>query len=326
MNILYGIQGTGNGHLSRGEFIYDLLKKYSTNIDVLISGDNYSLKPSIPIKYKKKGISFSITNGKIDYLKTLSNLDLITSLLEQRDIPFKEYDLIITDFEPITAWSSIRYKISSIHISHQASFLEDSVPRPSSRSIIGEYIMKYFCPTNDYIGLHYKQYGNNISEPIISKRIQSCFTEEKNHITVYLSWYNDNYLIDFFKQIPSLNFHIFSKSVDNYQTHSNCVLKPIDQMSFLESMRTSYGVICNAGFQTSSEVIYLGKRLLVIPVAGQYEQLCNVAALEEFGIFSLNELNNNAINVIKKWIKSKAVKIEFQNNLEDLLSKKIMEI
>ena len=36
-----------------------------------------------------------IENGKINYLKTLSNLDLFTSYLEQKKIPFKNYDLII---------------------------------------------------------------------------------------------------------------------------------------------------------------------------------------------------------------------------------------
>tara|TARA_B100001250_G_scaffold380121_1_gene371320 strand:+ start:111 stop:1091 length:981 start_codon:yes stop_codon:yes gene_type:complete len=323
MNILYGIQGTGNGHLSRGEYIYNLLKKYSNNIDVLISGDNYSLKPSIPITYKNKGITFSISNGKIDYLKSLSNLDLITSFLEQRDIPFKKYDLIITDFEPVTAWSSIRYKIPSIHISHQASFLEENVPRPAFRSIIGEYIMKYFCPTNDYIGLHYQKYGNNISEPIISKRIQNCSTQLQDHVTVYLSWYNDDFLLNFFKQIPNLVFHIFSKNINKSKKQNNCFFYPTEQISFLESMRTSSGVICNAGFQTSSEVIYLGKRLLVIPVEGQYEQLCNVAALKKIGIYSLNKLNTESLSVIKSWWKSKPIKIKFKNNLEDFLDKKI---
>ena len=326
MNILYGIQGTGNGHISRGEYIYDILKKYSNNIDVLLSGDNYSLKPSMPIKYRNKGISFSIKNGKIDYLKTLSNLDLITSFLEQRDIPFQKYDLIITDFEPITAWSSIRHKVSSIHISHQASFLDKNVPRPNSKSIIGEYIMKYFCPSNDYIGLHYQKYGSNISEPIISNMIQTCTTEIKNHITVYLSWYDDTYLINIFKNMPHLHFHIFSKNVKSPQIHVNCTLNPIDQTSFIESMRTSFGVICNAGFQTSSEVIYLGKRLLVIPVDGQYEQLCNVEALKDLGVYSMNELNHSSFDTINKWLDSNPIQIKFQNNLEELLKNKIKEI
>ena len=68
----------GNGHLSRGHYIYDLLQKYSNNIDVLISGKNYSLKPKIPVKYKNKGVTFFINNGKISYLKTLINFDVIT--------------------------------------------------------------------------------------------------------------------------------------------------------------------------------------------------------------------------------------------------------
>ena len=75
MKILYGIQGTGNGHLSRGKFIYDALKKYTKDVDVLISGDNYSLSPAMPIKYINKGVTFVVDNGKIDYLKTISNFD-----------------------------------------------------------------------------------------------------------------------------------------------------------------------------------------------------------------------------------------------------------
>jgi hypothetical protein len=37
MNILFAIQGTGNGHLSRAQDIYPELLKYG-NVDVLISG------------------------------------------------------------------------------------------------------------------------------------------------------------------------------------------------------------------------------------------------------------------------------------------------
>ena len=51
MKILYGIQGTGNGHLSRGAFIYNLLGKYSQEVDVLLSGNNYSLIPSEAFYY-----------------------------------------------------------------------------------------------------------------------------------------------------------------------------------------------------------------------------------------------------------------------------------
>tara|TARA_B100002052_G_C15830161_1_gene574956 strand:- start:74 stop:1060 length:987 start_codon:yes stop_codon:yes gene_type:complete len=323
MKILYGIQGTGNGHLSRGDFIYTLLKKYTNDVDVLISGDNYSLKPKMPIKYKNKGVTFSINNGSIDYFKTLVNLDLFTSFFQQQKIPFKNYDLIITDFEPITAWASIRYKIPSIHISHQAAFINNKAPRPADRNIMGEYILKYFCPANDYIGLHYRSYGPNISEPIILEHICNCEVEEKEHITVYLPWYEDDYLFNFFKEFDELKFHIFSKKTTVVNQIGNILVYPISKLGFLESMRTSLGVICNSGFQTTSEVLYLGKRLLTIPVKGQYEQMCNVAALNEIGVMSLTNLNNKSYDYINDWLISKPIKINFKNNLEELLLQKI---
>ena len=326
MKILYGIQGTGNGHISRGKFLYKLLQKYSNNIDVLISGNNYSLKPNMPIKYFNKGITFAITNGKIDYLKTLSNFDLYTSYLEQKEIPFKEYDLIITDFEPITAWSSVRYNIPSIHISHQASFIDQCVPRPKIKNLLGEYVMKYFCPTNDYIGIHYKQYGDNISEPIILDHIASSTTSVKDYVTVYLPWYQDDYLYNFFNEFKDLKFHIFSKHTDVVNKLNNCVFYPINEISFSKSVRNSYGVIANAGFQTTSEVIYLGKRLLAIPVSGQYEQLCNAKALKDFGINTLTTLDKTSTDQIYSWLNADPIEIKFQNNIDALLKTKIQNM
>ena len=326
MKILYGIQGTGNGHLSRGKFIYDALKKYTKDVDVLISGDNYSLSPAMPIKYINKGVTFVVDNGKIDYFKTISNFDLYTSYIEQKKIPFKSYDLIITDFEPITAWSSVRYSIPSIHISHQASFLDSNVPRPVFKNFIGEYVMKYFCPTNDYIGLHYQSYGPSISEPIILNHIISSNTSEKEHITIYLPWYNDEYFYPIFKNFKNFKFHVFSKKIKSSHLIDNIIYKPINEIDFSNSVASAYGVICNAGFQTTSEVMYLGKRLLTIPVKGQYEQLCNVVALNKLGVSSIDELNEASEQKIKQWLLKDPVKINFKNNLQELLDKKIKHL
>ena len=323
MNILYGIQGTGNGHISRGRYIYDLLKKYAVSVDVLVSGNNYSLKHNIPVRYTNQGFTFSVYNGKIDYLKTLVNLDLFTSFSQQKDIPFQKYDLIITDFEPVTAWAGVRYKIPSIHISHQASFINNNVPRPLTKSILGEYVMKYFCPSNDYIGLHYQKYGDDISEPIISERIKKSRVELKDHITIYLPWFEDDYLFAFFQQLNDFKFQIFSKNINKIKNVNNITFFPVDEFTFPESIRTCSGVICNAGFQTSSEVIYLGKRLLVVPIEGQYEQLCNVAALKKIGINSISRLDNNSLHIIRHWMNSQPIQIKFQNNLEDILASKL---
>jgi len=326
MKILYGIQGTGNGHLSRGKFIYDLLTRYADCVDVLISGSNYSLTPSMPVKYRNKGVTFSIKNGKIDYLKTLSNFDLFTSYMEQKKIPFKDYDLIVTDFEPITAWASVRHSIPSIHISHQASFIDSNVPRPAFKNLIGEYVMKYFCPTNDYIGLHYRNYGDNISEPIILDEIKNVSSIEKDHISIYLPWYDDDFLVNVFKNFKDLKFHIFSKKTNKYNSVDNIFFQPINNVSFVQSLASSYGVICNAGFQTTSEALYLGKRLLAIPVKGQYEQACNAEALKQLGVSCLKDLKIDSKQDIIGWLESSPIQIKFQNTLEELFCEKIKSL
>tara|TARA_B100001287_G_scaffold267087_1_gene261759 strand:+ start:163 stop:1146 length:984 start_codon:yes stop_codon:yes gene_type:complete len=326
MKILYSIQGTGNGHLSRAHYIYKILKKITKNIDVLIAGNNYSLKPNIPIKYKISGISFVIVNGRIDYLKTISNFDLLKPFLDQKKIPFKSYDLIISDFEPISAWSSLRFSIPSIHISHQASFIEKNVPRPTRKNLMGEYVMKYFCPTNDYIGLHYQNYGDNISEPIVQNIHTLKKNEMREYVSVYLPWFEDDYLISFFKNIKNIKFHIFSKNVDKVIRKGNCLFKPVNNKTFYENLIQCKGVITNAGFQTTSESLHLGKRLLVVPVKNQYEQECNVAALDKIGIHSIKNLELNKIENIQKWLDSKPIKLNFKNNLEYLLKKKINKL
>ena len=71
MNILYAVQGTGNGHISRAIQLYPFLKTYG-NIDFFISGSNADLKTDLPVIGRSKGISlFYKSTGGLDYLKII---------------------------------------------------------------------------------------------------------------------------------------------------------------------------------------------------------------------------------------------------------------
>jgi UDP-N-acetylglucosamine:LPS N-acetylglucosamine transferase len=76
MKVLYAIQGTGNGHISRAIELYPYLKKYG-QVDFMLSGSNANLPSSLPVKYKSKGLSlFYKHTGGLDYLKILRSLSL----------------------------------------------------------------------------------------------------------------------------------------------------------------------------------------------------------------------------------------------------------
>ena len=50
------------------------------------------------------------------------------------------------------------------------------------------------------------------------------------------------------------------------------------------------GVICHTGFQLTSECLFLGKKLLVIPIKHQIEQIYNTRTLAKFGVISSENL------------------------------------
>ena len=76
MKLLYGVQGTGNGHITRAIAVSEALHEASTDavIDVLISG-----RPpeSLPISARnfhwRDGLSFVTSAGQIDLWKTVTS-------------------------------------------------------------------------------------------------------------------------------------------------------------------------------------------------------------------------------------------------------------
>ena len=326
MKILYGVQGTGNGHLSKVSSIYPILNDFTDNIDILISGDNYGISINYPIKYQKKGITFKVKNGKIDYLNSFINFNLFRFFKEINSIPFNKYDLIITDFEPISAWGAKKHNIPSVHVSHQASFLDENVPFPKKKDFLGNLILKNFIPKMEYVGIHFQQYGPNICTPLIKKSILNAKITYGNHFTLYLPWYENKFLVDFFQNFKNENFHIFTKKVTKEKVFENITLFPVSEKKFSKSMSSSKGVICNAGFVTPSEALYLGKRLLVIPLKGQYEQHCNVAALEKIGVLSISNLNYKNLKIIDDWFYSKPIQLRKKIKIRKLLKQKIITL
>ena len=71
------------------------------------------------------------------------------------------------------------------------------------------------------------------------------------------------------------------------------------------------GIVSSTGFETTSEALYLGKKLLTIPIKNQYEQLCNAVALEKLGGYTVYDVDSTFPNIVKDWlINGKVVKID----------------
>jgi len=78
----------------------------------------------------------------------------------------------------------------------------------------------------------------------------------------------------------------------------------MDKKLFGQSLIHCSGIITGGGFETPAEALHLGKKILAIPIRGQYEQLCNAAALKEMGVLCLKNTEDDFKNHFYSWILS----------------------
>ena len=86
-------------------------------------------------------------------------------------------------------------------------------------------------------------------------------------------------MIKIFTKYKDYQFIIFSSQVNKAGWNkSNVRFRPADPSSFMYALLKCSGVITGGGFETVAEALYLNKRVLTIPIKGQYEQECNAEA------------------------------------------------
>lgn len=303
MRLLYAIQGTGNGHLSRAMELAPYLMKRA-NVDLLLSGITAELKFPFPFKYRYHGASFFFgKSGGVNYLKSFRHFKPLRLLRDIKSCPVENYDAIINDFEPVSAWAGKKKKVPVIALSHQASFFSDKVPLPKWKNKFFVYGMKHFvAPSDDYVGIHYKKYDDQVVEPIIRKEIQQGVVSDKGHVTVYLPAFSDEKLIAYFSKVPEYNWQVYSKKTDKVTVTDNVTVYPVNKTAYTASLLSCHALVTGGGFQGTSEGLFLQKKMLAIPMFDQYEQKCNAAALIEMNVKVVRRLDTNFPSVLKDWL------------------------
>ncbi|MGZ4116587.1 MAG: glycosyltransferase family protein [Bacteroidia bacterium] len=321
MKILYAIQGTGNGHLSRARDIIPLLQKKG-EVDILVSGIQADVSLPFVIKYRLKGLSFVFgKKGGVDIVSTYLKMDTRELLKDIEKIPINQYDLIINDFEPVTAWACKQKGLQCIALSHQSAVLAKNAPRPKKKDPLGRSVLKYYAPSTAQYGFHFSKFDKNIFTPVIRKEILNLKPENKGHYTVYLPAYDDERLLKNLRKFKSTQWDVFSKHNKKTIVDDNITIQPINNEAFIKSMATCKGVLCGAGFETPAEAMYLKKKLLVIPMKTQYEQQCNAAALKAMGVPVIKSLKKKHHSVIKDWIEyGKIIPVDYPDVTEEIIN------
>jgi uncharacterized protein (TIGR00661 family) len=322
MKILFAIQATGNGHISRAREIIPHLLHYG-DLDVLISGRQAEVTLPCLIKYKRIGISYTFgKRGGIDIVDSIKHFRPLHFIKDIFTFPVEHYDLIINDFEPVTAWASVIKKKHTVSLSHQAAYLSDKTPRPEKRDSFAESVFKHYAPTTDKIGFHFKSYDDFIHTPVIRSDVRKLDVGNKEHITVYLPAHSDEILIRQFTHNPEVRYEVFSKhSKKSYQIE-NVHIAPVNSEAFTNSLAMSNGLITAGGFESPAEALYLKKKVMAIPMTNQYEQQCNAESMKDIGVTVIQKIDENFIPKLQNWLEyGKAPEVNYPDLTANIIAR-----
>ncbi|MCC8409512.1 glycosyl transferase [Mucilaginibacter sp. UR6-1] len=311
MKILYAIQGTGNGHISRAREIVPLLQQHG-EVDLLVSGTEAEVSLSQPLKYRFHGFSFIFgKKGGVDKWATFKTMNLKQLWKDIHRLPLNEYDLIVNDFEPVSAWACKVQKLPSVSLSHQCSFISQNTPRPPKWNY-AEWLFKYYSPTTHHIGFHFERYADFIHTPVIRSEIRAMETSNLGHYSVYLPAYQDKTLLKYLSQVKDVEWHVFSKRQKQPLREGNVQIFPVNNEAFNKSLATCEGLLTGGGFEGPAEALYLQKKVMMIPMRGQFEQQCNALAASKMGVPVVNAIDQQFTGALSEWVNhGKVVQVNF---------------
>lgn len=284
MRILYGVQATGAGHIARSRIMLPELKKANIEVDFLFSGgkqnDLFDMKIFGDYSYKQ-GLSLTFADGRVKKLDTILNSNAIGFFNDIKKLDLSCYDLLITDFEPISAWSAKLRKLPSLGLSNQYTLINklQKIKKPFA---IGEGV-KSFAPADIYFGIHWQKLAANVIPPLTENLFtdqQIKKTQVEDFYLVYLPNEDIQKVLEFVKKFKTEKFIIYTPKAKRQSFFLNCELKPLSRPNFLQDLLKTKGVICNTGFGLCTEAMQLGKKILTKPLKGQFEQSLNAQVLQ----------------------------------------------
>jgi uncharacterized protein (TIGR00661 family) len=308
--IIYGVAGEGFGHSSRSHLTGQRL--IDAGHDVMFVGSQKSLlylKQYFGPRVKEIfGLSFAFTGSRIDKSETLKrNLLRLPEANKQNDELFKQHfepfepELVISDFEPFSAWWAWRKNVPFISIDHEHVLTLCKLDHPAknwfSRLTASVVTECHYVGAVAYVVVNFFEAPLRIDSavlapPIVRTAVSELEPTQGEHILLYsTTGTNQNDLRDTLHRFARHEFCIYGFDVD--AKYGNCIFKKRSTEGFLADLAAARGVIASAGFSLISECMALKKKMLLLPLAGQYEQIINAHYIPRLGLgISADELDD----------------------------------
>jgi uncharacterized protein (TIGR00661 family) len=200
--------------------------------------------------------------------------------------------LVISDFEPFSAWWAWRKNVPFISIDHEHMLtlckLEHPIKNWFSRLTASVVTECHYVGAAAYIVINFFKAPLRIDSavlapPIVRPIISELDPTSGEHILLYsTTGTGQDHLRETLGQFPGQTFVIYGFGRE--AECQNCIFKKRSTEGFLTDLAAARGVIASAGFSLISECMYLRKKMLLLPLAGQYEQIINARYIQRLGL------------------------------------------
>ena len=305
MRIVYGTFAQGHGHFSKAAVLVPLLEARGHDVCVISSGCD---QPPNGYRFRRHrhfpGMSYVFADGRTDFRRTFLKWlreapDVLRSLWRLRSI-VREFrpDLVISDFEPLTASPLLQPRCEVISISRQVALLDPQIPLPESQQFsrkLARSTFRLFSAGADRLfGYHYSPASYRCVPPVIRKELRSQTPIHGEHLFVYNHYDTGESgapqrLVDWSKRnrIPVRAYGF--PDVPRGRRES-VLFQPPGRATMLDDMRTARTVFTSAGLTTPLEAFLLNKPVVIVPLPNQWEQQVNAFHLEQAGLATTSDV------------------------------------
>jgi len=298
LRIVYGIQSTGKGHMSRFLGLKPFFDRDGHELLVVASGADdppeYFLEAVSNCRYARaRGLSYVGDGaGGISIERTVASLalnlpEILSGYGDIRAL-VSEFapDAVVSDFDPITGSALVCAGIIRIGLSHQSALQIEGTYHPPGTEVarfLALSVVKLFTMDLHYkLACHFFPAAEACLPPIIRPAIRDARPENRGHVLVYHTLPG---------MLPEVMRYAARHAdrrfiVYGYQGREDTgnMHFESDRSKFASDLAAADAYVGTAGFQSICEAFYLGKKIAVCPVGEQYEQTWNAAQLEHHGM------------------------------------------
>ncbi len=305
--ILYGVNGEGSGHSTRAKEVITHLKRVGHDVHV-VSFDRglANLRKDFEVT-EIYGWSIAYVNNQVRYRKTIArnllgarrtvaSIARLKTLVDERKI-----NLVITDFEPLSAHVGHRRRLPVICIDNQHFLTNTDVECPKQfrrDAAAAKMVIRVMVPRADaYLATSFfeskvTKRDTSLFPPILRGEILKARTTVGEHILVYVT----SPAPELARVLRRVRGAFVAYGFGREGRDGNILFKKPSLDGFFSDLTSAKGIVANAGFSLVTEALYLGKPYLAVPVEHQFEQIFNAYWLEKLGYGAYwDELNKERV-------------------------------